>query len=61
MSVSRDIINQIQLSHQWRLLAKAEHSGVAQTEGGDSGLFTQRGLIITVPANAVMAIAIQVT
>lgn len=48
-------------SHRWRLLAEAEHSGVAQTEGGDCGLVTQRGLVVTVPADAVMAIPIQVT
>lgn len=46
---------------RWRLLAKAEHSGVTQTDGGNDGLRTQGGFIVTVPSDAVMAIAIQVT
>lgn len=48
-------------SHRWRLLAESEHSGVAQTERGDGGLVTQGGLVVTVPADAVTAVPIQVT
>lgn len=54
-------ISMLYSSHRRRLLAKAEHSGVTQTEGSDGGFGTQGGLIVTVPADAVMAVPIQVT
>ena len=48
-------------SHRWRLFAEREHSGVAQAEGGDGGFVTQGGLVVTVPADAVVAVPVQVT
>ena len=49
------------LTHRWRLLAEAEHSGVAQTDGGNGGFGAQGGFVVTVPADAVMAVTIKVT
>lgn len=47
-------------SDRRRDLAEAEHSRVAQTQGSDGGLVAQRGLIVAVPADAVVAVSIQV-
>lgn len=56
----QSIVSALPSSHRWRLLAEAENSGVTQTERGDSGVFTQGGLVVAVPADAVMAVPIQV-
>lgn len=55
------IVVSLPSSHRCRLFAEAEHSRVTQTEGGDGGLVAQRGLVVTVPADAVVAVPIQVT
>lgn len=47
-------------SDRRRLLAEAEDPGVPQAERGDGGLRPQRGLVVAVPADAVMTIAVQV-
>lgn len=43
-----------------RLLAEAEDPGVPQAERGDGGLRPQRGLVVAVPADAVVTVAVQV-
>lgn len=47
-------------SDRRRLLAEAEDPGVSQAERGDGGLRPQRGLVVAVPADAVVTIAVQV-
>lgn len=47
-------------SDRRRLLAEAEYPGVPQAERGDGGLRPQRGLVVAVPADAVVTIAVQV-
>lgn len=47
-------------SDRRRLLAEAEDPGVPQAERGDGRLRPQRGLVVTVPADAVVTIAVQV-
>ena len=48
-------------SHRRGLFAQAEQPGVSQAEGGDGGGGPQGGLVVAVPANAVLAVAVQVT
>lgn len=66
-TLEQDRPNQAQISHhptppshRWRLLAEAEHPGVSQAEGGDGGFGAQGGLVVTVPADAVVAVPVQV-
>lgn len=45
---------------RWGDLAEAEHSGVSQAQGGDVGSAAQRGLVVTMPTDAVVSISVQV-
>lgn len=45
-------------SDRWRNLAEAEDSGVTQTQRSNGGFVAKWGLVVAVPANAVVAISI---
>lgn len=48
-------------THSKRLFTQTEHSRVSQTQRGDGRLGSQRRLIVTVPANTVFTVPVQVT